>query len=62
MGWLTAAGSLARSLGPLFVSFLYHATGPTVTFSVVVGIVGASILLLLIFCRRLIPYHGGGVR
>lgn len=56
MGWLTAAGSLARSLGPIFVSFLYHQFGPLVTFSAVDGIVAVSILLLFVSRYRLVPY------
>ena len=56
MGWLTASGSLARTLGPIFVSFLYHHLGPLITFSTVDGIIAASILLLLVSRHRLIPY------
>ena len=56
MGVLTAAGSLARSLGPVFVSTLYAETGPEVTFAAVVGIVAASIIFMAIFYHRLLPY------
>ena len=56
MGLLTGAGSLARSLGPIFVSTLYENTGPEVTFSVVVGVVAASIVFMTIFYHRLLPY------
>ncbi len=56
MGILTGAGSLARSLGPIFVSQLYHSQGPLVTFAAVDGIIGISILVLLVFSPRLVPY------
>ena len=56
MGVLTAAGSLARSLGPIFVSTLYDNTGPEVTFAAVVGIVAASIVVMTVFYYRLVPY------
>jgi ceroid-lipofuscinosis MFS transporter 7 len=57
MGVLTAAGSLARSLGPIFVSTLYSEAGPEVTFSAVVGIVAVSIIFMTTFYHRLVP-HG----
>lgn len=56
MGVLTAAGSLARSLGPVFVSTLYEKTGPEVTFAAVVGVVYISIVFMAIFYHRLLPY------
>jgi len=56
MGLLTSAGSLARTLGPLFVSFLYAHTGPLLTFPLVNAIVVLSILLLLLLSyNRLVP-------
>ena len=57
MGWLTASGSLARTLGPIFVSSLYHHVGPLITFSTVDGIIAASIVLLLVSGHRLVPYR-----
>lgn len=57
MGILTAAGSLARALGPMSVSALYQHFGPTVTFSSVVGLLMAAIIILLVFSYRLIPYR-----
>ena len=56
MGILTAAGSLARSLGPIFVTNLYDRFGPMITFAAVDGVVAVSILILLAFCHRLVPY------
>ena len=57
MGFLTAAGSLARALGPLIITLLYHAKGPAITFATVVALVGVAIVVLLIFSRRLVPYR-----
>ena len=57
MGVLTGAGSLARTLGPLFVSTLYDETGPEVTFTAVVGVVALSIVFMTIFYHRLLPYR-----
>ena len=56
MGILTAAGSLARSLGPVFVSLLYAEKGPEVTFAAVVGVLAAGILFMTVFYHRLLPY------
>ena len=57
MGFLTAAGSLARALGPLVITLLYHTRGPAITFATVVGLVGMAIVVLLISCYRLVPYR-----
>lgn len=62
MGILTAAGSLARSLGPVAVSVLYAEKGPEVTFAVMVGVVGASIIFMAVFYHRLLPYSTRGGR
>ena len=56
MGLLTAAGSLARALGPMTTSVLYQHYGPTVTFSTVVGVLGLTILFILVCSPRLVPY------
>ena len=57
MGFLTAAGSLARAISPLLITLLYQHKGPAVTFATVVGVIGASIIVLLVFWRRLVPYR-----
>ena len=57
MGFLTAAGSLARAMGPLLITILYQHKGPAITFATVVGVIGVSIIVLLLFCRRLVPYR-----
>lgn len=56
MGVLTAAGSLARTVGPLFVTFLYDVTGPQITLASIVGVLGIAILTLSISCCRLVPF------
>ncbi|KAG7324796.1 hypothetical protein KOW79_011112 [Hemibagrus wyckioides] len=56
MGWLTASGSGARTLGPVFVSHVYTILGPRWAFSLICGIVLASILLLTAMYRRLIAF------
>lgn len=56
MGVLTAAGSLARTLGPIFVSTLYEHTGPEITFAAVDGVVCGGIVILLFFFTKLVPF------
>lgn len=56
MGWLTASGSLARALGPVFVSQVYDAYGPRVTFISVIGIIVLAVVILLVIYKRLVPF------
>uniref|UniRef100_A0A8C7AJB2 Major facilitator superfamily domain containing 8 n=1 Tax=Neovison vison TaxID=452646 RepID=A0A8C7AJB2_NEOVI len=61
MGWLTASGSAARILGPVFISQLYTFWGPRWAFSLVCGIVVLTIMLLVAVYKRLIAFsvrHG----
>ncbi|XP_032488027.1 major facilitator superfamily domain-containing protein 8 isoform X2 [Phocoena sinus] len=61
MGWLTASGSAARILGPVFISQVYAAWGPRWAFSLVCGMVVLTITLLGVVYRRLIAFsvrHG----
>uniref|UniRef100_A0A3Q4GW96 Major facilitator superfamily domain containing 8 n=1 Tax=Neolamprologus brichardi TaxID=32507 RepID=A0A3Q4GW96_NEOBR len=61
MGWLTASGSGARTLGPVFVSHVYTHLGPRWTFSLICGMVAGAIILLILAYRRLIAFsvrHG----
>ncbi|XP_041926245.1 major facilitator superfamily domain-containing protein 8 isoform X2 [Alosa sapidissima] len=61
MGWLTASGSGARTLGPVFVSQVYTLLGPRWAFSLICGIVMAATLLLVGMYKRLIAFsirHG----
>ncbi|XP_011791014.1 PREDICTED: major facilitator superfamily domain-containing protein 8 [Colobus angolensis palliatus] len=54
MGWLTASGSGARILGPVFISQVYAHWGPRWAFGLVCGIVVLTITLLGVVYRRLI--------
>ncbi|XP_062470165.1 major facilitator superfamily domain-containing protein 8 isoform X2 [Pezoporus occidentalis] len=56
MGWLTASGSGARILGPVFVSQIYTHLGPRWAFSLICGVVVISLLLLEIVYKRLIAF------
>ncbi|XP_062349961.1 major facilitator superfamily domain-containing protein 8 isoform X3 [Cinclus cinclus] len=56
MGWLTASGSGARILGPVFVSQIYTHLGPRWAFSLICGVVVVSLLLLEIVYKRLIAF------
>uniref|UniRef100_A0A5F9CM05 Major facilitator superfamily domain containing 8 n=1 Tax=Oryctolagus cuniculus TaxID=9986 RepID=A0A5F9CM05_RABIT len=56
MGWLTASGSGARILGPVFISHVYSYWGPRWAFSLVCGIVVLTITLLGVVYKRLIAF------
>lgn len=61
MGWLTASGSGARTLGPVFVSQVYTLLGPRWAFSLICVIVLGAMLLLGGLYHRLIAFsvrHG----
>ncbi|KAH0615974.1 hypothetical protein JD844_026674 [Phrynosoma platyrhinos] len=62
MGWLTASGSAARILGPVFVSQLYTHLGPRWAFSLICGIVVLSLLLLEAVYKRLVAFSVRCVR
>ncbi|KAJ3585111.1 hypothetical protein NHX12_013833 [Muraenolepis orangiensis] len=56
MGWLTASGSGARTLGPVFVSYFYTSLGPRWAFSAICGAVLVGIVLLASLYRRLVAF------
>ncbi|PVD34965.1 hypothetical protein C0Q70_06246 [Pomacea canaliculata] len=56
MGYLTATGSLARTLGPIFVSQIYDAYGPRVTFASACAVLLLTVGLCLLSYRRLLPF------
>lgn len=56
MGWLTASGSGARVLGPVFISQVYSVWGPRWAFGLVCGAVLLTLALLAAVYRRLVPY------
>jgi hypothetical protein len=59
MGALTASGSFARVCGPLFVTFVYNYFGLYVTFGIVEVLMLSSLILVLIFWRRMVPLVDG---
>ncbi|XP_069349794.1 major facilitator superfamily domain-containing protein 8 isoform X6 [Eulemur rufifrons] len=56
MGWLTASGSGARILGPVFISQVYAHWGPRWAFGLVCGMVVFTIALLGVVYKRLIAF------
>ncbi|XP_045408259.1 major facilitator superfamily domain-containing protein 8 isoform X3 [Lemur catta] len=56
MGWLTASGSGARILGPVFISQVYAHWGPRWAFGLVCGMVVFTITLLGVIYKRLIAF------
>ena len=56
MGALTAAGSTARFIGPIFVSYVYTHIGPQLTFAILVCFAGFVIIISVLSYRRLVPY------
>lgn len=56
MGWLTAAGSGARTFGPIFVSNVYTLFGPRWAFGLICGLVVGAIILLGAVYKRLIAF------
>ncbi|XP_053559622.1 major facilitator superfamily domain-containing protein 8 isoform X2 [Bombina bombina] len=56
MGWLTASGSAARTLGPVFVSQIYTHFGPRWTFGLICAIVALAVSHLIAVYKRLIPF------
>ncbi|KAF3837023.1 hypothetical protein F7725_004487 [Dissostichus mawsoni] len=56
MGWLTASGSGARTLGPVFVSQVYTLLGPRWAFSLICVLVLVAGILLGSVYHRLIPF------
>ncbi|XP_078261411.1 major facilitator superfamily domain-containing protein 8 isoform X1 [Rhinoraja longicauda] len=56
MGWLTASGSGARTLGPAFVGQVYPRYGPRWTFGPLCGIAIAATILVGLMYRKLIGF------
>lgn len=56
MGWLTASGSGARTLGPIFVSHVYTILGPRWAFSLICGLMVGSVIILAALYHRLIAF------
>ena len=56
MGFLTASGSLARTVGPIFVSLIYNAFGPRVTFVAMCGMTFLTVIFIALVFKRLVPF------
>ena len=56
MGLLVFSGSLARVVGPVFVSYIYQEFGTWLLFGIVAASLGLSFLLTLLAYRQLVPY------
>lgn len=56
MGWLTASGSGARTLGPTFVGQVYPRYGPRWTFGPICGMVMAAAILVGLMYKKLIGF------
>ncbi|XP_061183566.1 major facilitator superfamily domain-containing protein 8-like isoform X1 [Saccostrea echinata] len=57
MGFLTASGSLARTVGPIFVSLIYNSFGPRVTFLSMCGMIILTLGWILFVYKRLVPFR-----
>ena len=56
MGLLTTSGSLARVVGPIFVSFIYEKYGTWLLFGLVALSLGLSFIVTTLAYRQLVPY------
>ena len=55
MGLLTTSGSLARVVGPIFVTVIYEQYGTYLTFSLVTGSLVLTTLMFIITYRQFVP-------
>lgn len=55
MGGLTSISSLARVIGPIFVTNIYAWYGTIVTSTIALGLMLVVILALIIVYKRLVP-------
>lgn len=55
-GWLSGIGSLARVVGPIYVTFIYTHTGMRWTATSICGMLSFTLILVIVFWRRLVPY------
>ena len=56
MGLLTTSGSLARVIGPIFVSIIYEYYGTLVLFGIVTASLGLSFIITTLAYRQLVPF------
>ena len=57
MGWLTGIGSLARIVGPLYVTAVYQHYGSRWSFGGIAILIFLALLCLCFSWKRLIPYE-----
>ncbi|KAF2354785.1 Major facilitator superfamily [Trinorchestia longiramus] len=55
MGLMTSTGSLSRMSGPIFVTWIYSSYGTRWTFGILTVILVGSLILSLVFYKRLVP-------
>ena len=56
MGVLTTSGSLARVIGPVFVSYIYQEFGTWLLFGIVAASLGFSFIITILTYRVLVPF------
>lgn len=56
MGWLTAGGSVARIIGPIWASNAFRLGGGTLLFISTAEVVFFSCFIIVLFWRRLVPH------
>lgn len=56
MGVLTTSGSLARVIGPVFVSYIYQEFGTWLLFGIVAASLGFSFIITTLAYRVLVPF------
>jgi MFS family permease len=59
-GILFMAGSIARTIGPIIVSFLFDHYGPEATWGMQILVMGVTILIWVIFYRKIAPFDESG--
>ena len=57
MGWLTGIGSLARVVGPIYVTAVYQQGGMRWTSVSICALLLLTLFVFGIFWKRLIPYE-----
>ena len=56
MGASSSVNSLGLAIGPPIVTLMYDRTGPQITLATVVGVVVVAIIIVMVFCYRMVPY------
>ncbi len=57
MGLLTSAGSTARVLGPIMVSYVYDATGVYLTFGIILITMSMALTVTIVLYKRMVPFQ-----